>query len=534
MIAVTVTELTETGSHRISLQDAGWHGFDEQYISSTGVYYFVLSASNAAKIAGSGLIVSGENYTFNKIELLYKKKLWSGVLNGTGNWEQSDALDKSRFTSLTAGSVLGLTVSKINKGEWHNAVLRYNYASNIFDLGFSEPGTVLYPLTSGDVDKLKDGNAINLVASYLCITELNTYTSTIDGERPRIASLLAKDMNSSWPKADDAGVTTGTSVSDNVITMGVYESGNNWGGAGYWLESSEHYFDATSYGKVVVRFSSATETNGGVNIKYRDKDTEENDYIYKGFDEGTTEVVIELDAGRKAYFKEITIQGPQKAVFKVADIYFASSNYFALNETATPTISEVNNCYVDFTRSFAAGWNSLCLPFATTAEALGGKAYAFKRATSSSVTFSEVSALAAGTPYLVKFDEAVSNLTFENVDITATTAGSDEQDGVTFQGTYVQINGKDLFGVLTDGSIKQGTKDAYFNGYRAYFTGLTVPAEEGPGARVLLLDDDVTGISNVSVKTDNNNDMYTLSGMKVNGRPQKGIYIQNGKKYIVK
>ena len=533
VIAVTVTQLTGTGSHRITLQDAGWHGFAEQYISSTGVYYFVLSASNAAKIAGSGLVVSGENYTFDKVELLYKKKLWSGVLNGTDDWKQSDALDKSLFTSLTEGSVLGLTVSKINTGEWHNAVLRYNYESNIFDQGFSEPGTFLYPLTSGDVVKLGvgDDKPINLVARYLCITELNTYTSTIDGERPRIASLLAKDMNSYWPKAGEAGVTTGTSVSDNVITMGEYESGNNWGGAGYWLESSGHYFDATSYGKVVVRFSSATATNGGVNIKYKDNDNEGHDYIYKGFNEGTTEVVIELDAERKANFKEITIQGPQNAVFKVADIYFASSNYFALNETATPTISEVNNCYVDFTRSFVAGWNSLCLPFATTAEALGCKAYAFKSAsaTSNSVTFSEVSALEAGTPYLVYFDAAVSNLTFENVNITATTAKSVEHDGVTFYGTYVHIGGENKFGVLADGSIKQGTSTAYFDGYRAYFTGLT--AAEG---RVLLFDDDVTGISNVSVKTDNNNDMYTLSGMKVNGRPQKGIYIQNGKKYIVK
>lgn len=221
---------------------------------------------------------------------------------------------------------------------------------------------------------------------------------------------------------------------------------------------------------------------------------------------------------------------------KVSTISVAKKIY-TLSESVVPNFKNIvqnSPVNVSMTRSFVAGWNSLCLPFATTAEALGCKAYQFTSATSSSVTFSEVTKLDAGTPYLVKFDAAVSNLFFENVDITATTAESVAQNGVTFQGTYVQINGKDLFGVLANGSIKQGTSDAYFDGYRAYFTGLTVPAGEGAGARVLLLDDDVTGISNVSVKTDNNNDMYTLSGMKVNGRPQKGIYIQNGKKYIVK
>ena len=189
-------------------------------------------------------------------------------------------------------------------------------------------------------------------------------------------------------------------------------------------------------------------------------------------------------------------------------------------------------------REMKKGWNSLCLPFATTAEALGKcKAYEFKSATQSSVTFSEVTDLKAGTPYLVKFDEAVSNLTFENVIITETPAGNvkkgEQGEEVTFQGTYARIDdGKDKYGVMTDGYIKKGIQGAYFDGYRAYFEGLS--EGEGNNARVLLLDDDVTGISNVSVKTDNNNDMYTLSGMKVNGRPQKGIYIQNGKKYIVK
>ena len=233
----------------------------------------------------------------------------------------------------------------------------------------------------------------------------------------------------------------------------------------------------------------------------------------------------------------ITYQGVNTGTYHITDICLIPQTVF-LDEYNSPTLSGVSGVNVVMNREMKKGWNSLCLPFATTAEALGKcKAYEFKSATQSSVTFSEVTELTAGTPYLVKFDAAVSNLTFENVDITETPAGNVKKgepgEEVTFQGTYARIDdGKDKYGVMTDGYIKKGIQGAYFDGYRAYFTGLTVPPEGK--SRVLLLDDDVTGISNVSVKTDNNNDMYTLSGMKVNGRPQKGIYIQNGKKYIVK
>ena len=529
VIAITVSALTGE-SPRITLQDIGWKGIDEQYITATGVYYFVLSSANAAKIAGSGLIVTGVNYTFNKVELMYKKTLWSGVLDGIGDWEQSDVIDNSLFSDLQEGSILGITVSKINTGDWHNVVLRYNYESNIIDQGVSTPQTILYSLTSGDVTKLKDEEEINLVARYLCITELCTYTTTISEDRPRAASLLPKTMNSLWPKAGETGVTTGTTVTNNVITMGEYESGDSWGGAGYWLESSGSYFDASSYGKVVVRFSSAAVTNGGVNIKYKDNDAESKDYVYQSFEAGAKEVVIELDANRKQYFKELTIQGPQKAEFNVADVYFASSNYFALNDEVSSTITAVNDCYVEFTRTFAAGWNSLCLPFATTASALGCTAYEFVSATTSSVTFSEVSDLTAGKPYLVKYSSETSNLTFEDVDITATSAGYEKHDGVTFQGVYSRTDGADKYGVVSNGDIKKGVTGSYFNGYRAYFTGLSTSS-----ARVMIMDDSTTGINNVkALNLNENHDIYTLSGVKVNGQPQKGIYIKDGKKFIVK
>ena len=180
VIAITVTAVGDE-TKRIVLQNTSWQGLPglEQYIESAGTYYFVLNESNATEIATNGLIVTGENYAFNKVELLYKKSLWTGTLNGTTDWVQSDALDKSLFSSLSEGSLLGIGVSGIITAEWHSACLRYNYESNVLDLSFSEVGIKVKQLTGTDVTQLKaEGKDINLIARYLCISELCTYVET--------------------------------------------------------------------------------------------------------------------------------------------------------------------------------------------------------------------------------------------------------------------------------------------------------------------------------------------------------------------
>ena len=111
VIAVTVSAV-EDGA-RICLQKTAYESFSQsydEYNCTTGTYYFVLNSIDAAEVATNGLNVSGEKYWFNKVELLYKKTLWTGALNGTTDWEQSDALDKSLFSSLSAGKLLGIGV----------------------------------------------------------------------------------------------------------------------------------------------------------------------------------------------------------------------------------------------------------------------------------------------------------------------------------------------------------------------------------------------------------------------------------------
>jgi hypothetical protein len=47
--------------------------------------------------------------------------------------------------------------------------------------------------------------------------------------------------------------------------------------------------------------------------------------------------------------------------------------------------------------------------------------------------------------------------------------------------------------------------------------------------------DEVDGIDTIlTVERDGNETYYDLSGRKLNGRPQRGVYIHHGKKYVNK
>jgi hypothetical protein len=88
--------------------------------------------------------------------------------------------------------------------------------------------------------------------------------------------------------------------------------------------------------------------------------------------------------------------------------------------------------------------------------------------------------------------------------------------------------------VLTDGKFLTVTEPGTFGAHKAFLMieGLiNIPA----GARELTisLPDETTGITTHEVEGEQNDAWYTLQGIQVN-QPGKGIFIKNGKKYIIK
>lgn len=202
-------------------------------------------------------------------------------------------------------------------------------------------------------------------------------------------------------------------------------------------------------------------------------------------------------------------------------------------------------------------WNTLCLPFNVTLSGSPLNGAVARPLTAASIsgtklhlTFGgEVTTLVAGTPYIIKWESGdnIVNPVFNGVTIDATERNYDnaaEGDArVRFMGTYksTAFDSEDKSILLLGGENKlyYPTMGAGIGAQRAYFkigdgaqlarslTSFSIDFGEG---------DNATGIINVSAETRNNADgWYSLDGRKLDGQPtQNGIYINNGKKVVIK
>ena len=205
-----------------------------------------------------------------------------------------------------------------------------------------------------------------------------------------------------------------------------------------------------------------------------------------------------------------------------------------LSETTAPTLTD-GTYNVTLNRTFNAGWSTVCLPFALPVSAIeGAVAYEFTdykvEGTAKTLSFTKVTELEAGKPYVIWTESAISSLTLNAVVISAKTeAKTVTFNNVSFVGTFERIDGMNgKWGVTAAGKIGVGNSSAYINGFRAYFEG------ELQNARLAVFDDDVTGIRYLSADQLNNDAIYNLNGQRVETMKKGQMYIKNGKKMIRK
>lgn len=224
-------------------------------------------------------------------------------------------------------------------------------------------------------------------------------------------------------------------------------------------------------------------------------------------------------------------------------VQFYSPNYVYEDGKAFKPWNGVEK--VELKRNFAAGWNTLCLPFDVNPSAFGEgvKVQKFSGYDANGLHFKEVSSIAANTPYLVWFpSQSAQSFTFSGVAIRYTNPQSIGFGGFTFIGNYdasKSMNG--LYGVATiDGvqKIMLGGGSSTLKATRAYFqyTG----ASNVNGMRIQLEGENgATSIDGVQVLS-GSFDIYNLQGIRVRTAATSlegltpGVYVVNGKKVMVK
>ena len=215
-----------------------------------------------------------------------------------------------------------------------------------------------------------------------------------------------------------------------------------------------------------------------------------------------------------------------------------------LNETDNSTLlNDLNGKKVNviLNRTLkAGGWNSFCAPFGfNIPSGWTVKELSSANLESGALTlyFTNSNTITAGKPYLVNVSSDVAPQTYTDVTINKNPDPKDINGIVSFipvmSPTQLEANDKTVLFIKDGNKLTYPSSDSNINGFRAYFKQPT-----NSNARVfnMSFDDDATGISFVlsdEAKTDNG--IYMLDGRRVQGQPtQKGVYIVNGKKRIIK
>lgn len=230
---------------------------------------------------------------------------------------------------------------------------------------------------------------------------------------------------------------------------------------------------------------------------------------------------------------------------------------YTLDETKTDNVIETyENANVTLQRTLSKDyWNTFCVPFALDAEQVaqyfgeGTQLRTYEgNCNNNIVYFATVDNIEAGKPYIMKPGNAVvQNPTFEGVSMVAT--GLDENGNPQAVGDASTVQMKGIYNQIllkTDKTeLFLGDNDLFYypiddvdartiGGLRAYFI---VP--QGTDIKKLRanLDGTPTSLGTIFDTEESNAPVYNLQGQCVGNSLRalkSGIYIQNGKKVVVK
>ena len=203
------------------------------------------------------------------------------------------------------------------------------------------------------------------------------------------------------------------------------------------------------------------------------------------------------------------------------------------------------------------GWNTIMLPFDVTSVTADGEAIdwfhsgtntgknfwlkSFSSDGATTVGFDYAKEMKANTPYIVAFpgDKWGDKWDLSGKTIKFIGNGAINKSGTIssttgnyyrFIGSTVQDNTKDIYCINATGNAFELKATGGSAPFRAYFK---------PGifdrtvTRLAIVGDTTTSIENINENESGNKNYYDLQGRRVT-QPQKGLYIVNGKKVIVK
>ena len=314
----------------------------------------------------------------------------------------------------------------------------------------------------------------------------------------------------------------------------------------YWLADGTvgEAQEPTNYVKLPEEAKSAfaIDCRGLSSTTYMDDIANKNCLFYITADQKPT------SSYNPIYGRNLVIDGvTEKIEINADDGFYVPEEFTAEEITYTRKFANGNN-------NDGKGWETIILPFKVNSVKNGNKnlqwfksstdkrkhfwVMEFTDAKDNDLVFDYAQNFEANTPYLISvpgnkwgdnWDLTNKDITFRGVNVTvpASVLEPITYSGKSFVGMLAAttVNGW----ILNDEGTNFEQKEAEVKGFNAYIT----TEAAAPTMRIIIAD--ATGIINVETEDapEASSAIYNLNGMRVN-KAQKGVYIQNGKKYVVK
>lgn len=410
----------------------------------------------------------------------------------------------------------------------------------------------------------KDENVeIDASTGYIVISKRGIYTITATGDatntyKKTTTTCTLKVINSAVEETSiefvagvDKGTQTGTGNEDQIVQDVVT------------IHGTDAAFAAVSSNKYTYRLyqncttTISTKIGKITKIEFVKGDKPINNLKYNGKD-GAFTADTKYDLCWVGSAKEVvfTNSSQARATKIIVTVEVPKAKNYTLDETKTDNVIETyENANVTLQRTLEAShWNSFCVPFALDRDQVtqyfgeGTQLRTYEgRCENNIVYFATVENIEAGKPYIMKPGNAVvKNPTFEGVSMVAT--GLDDNGNPQAVGDASTVQMKGIYNHVTlvqdktNIYIGAGNKFYYpadaeacqMNGLRAYFI---VP--EGTDIKKLRanLDGATTSLGEIFDTEESNTPVYNLQGQCVGNSLstlKSGIYVQNGKKVVVK
>ena len=401
-----------------------------------------------------------------------------------------------------------------------------------------------------------DGEALIEVSGTYTITATaaanDTYKETTATCTLKVTNSAVEEKNIEFVAGVDKGNNSSTTADDTVEKGCVLISSKSAAlgrDDNYRFYSSTHTI-STKIGKITkIEFVGNNIINDKISNPLTNLTSADNNYTCTDPNNG-----VWVGSAKEVVF---TNSSQARATNIIVTVEVPKAKNYTLDETKTKNVIETyENANVTLQRTLSKEyWNTFCVPFALDAEQVaqyfgeGTQLRTYEgNCNNNIVYFATVDNIEAGKPYIMKPGNAVvQNPTFEGVSMVAT--GLDKNGNPQAVGDASTVQMKGIYNQVllkTDKTeLFLGDNDLFYypiddidartiGGLRAYFI---VP--QGTDIKKLRanLDGTPTSLDTIFDTEESNAPVYNLHGQCVGNSLRalkSGIYIQNGKKVVVK